>query len=393
MNQILLTILSSWFSIFIIVYLLNLYEKIMVSIEQEVFLRATPIPEQLIVFGFTKEERNFIYKTKFMDDMFFVTLTINIGDCLENFTVIGTVIDLDNNEEYLPLRNNSNSGSFTSKVRTEYIKLLKEIKNKCFNLNIFIYKQSNEINRWIQTKKNITPEFPWNKYPGNAIFRCSNNKWFAAILTVDYSKLDPKKAGTIEVINLKVTTNDTEQLSHIKGFFPAYHMNKKNWISIVLDETVSTDTIISFIVSSYDLVAKIKPAQNISKDLELSQNDWIILCNPNIYSVEEAFNKHKTILWKQTTKIHPGSSAYIYVGAPYSCILYKCLVNEVNIPYKGKNFKVNITKVMKISLVCKFKHGAISLSILRQHGINLLVGPRRMSKSLVEYIKTVKAEK
>lgn len=38
-----------------------------------------------------------------------------------------------------------------------------------------------------------------------------------------------------------------------EGFFPAYHMNKENWISILLDGTVSADEIKPLLELSYQL--------------------------------------------------------------------------------------------------------------------------------------------
>lgn len=38
-----------------------------------------------------------------------------------------------------------------------------------------------------------------------------------------------------------------------EGFFPAYHMNKENWISILLDGTVSADEIEPLLELSYQL--------------------------------------------------------------------------------------------------------------------------------------------
>ena len=39
------------------------------------------------------------------------------------------------------------------------------------------------------------------------------------------------------------------------GFLPAYHMNKQNWISIILDGSVPDDKIFPLLGLSYDSVA------------------------------------------------------------------------------------------------------------------------------------------
>lgn len=37
-----------------------------------------------------------------------------------------------------------------------------------------------------------------------------------------------------------------------KGIYIAYHMNKKNWVSIILDDTLTDNEIISLIDISYN---------------------------------------------------------------------------------------------------------------------------------------------
>ena len=37
-----------------------------------------------------------------------------------------------------------------------------------------------------------------------------------------------------------------------KNIYPAYHMNKKNWVSIILDESLSNDEIFNLIDISYN---------------------------------------------------------------------------------------------------------------------------------------------
>lgn len=40
-----------------------------------------------------------------------------------------------------------------------------------------------------------------------------------------------------------------------KGFYPAYHMNKKNWVTIILDDTLSDTEIMQYVKTSYRLIA------------------------------------------------------------------------------------------------------------------------------------------
>ena len=107
---------------------------------------------------------------------------------------------------------------------------------------------------YIKKEYKVTPDYPWKKYPDNAVFRHSdNNKWFGIIMTIDKSKLYDGK-GLLEIINVKLDTDKIQNLLKRKGYYEAYHMNKKYWITIVLDDTLSDDDIEMLINESYNLV-------------------------------------------------------------------------------------------------------------------------------------------
>ena len=56
-------------------------------------------------------------------------------------------------------------------------------------------------------------------------------------------------------MDIKCSTIMIGSLLSIKGFLPAYHMNKNHWISILLNDSVSDDQIIPLLELSYDSVA------------------------------------------------------------------------------------------------------------------------------------------
>ena len=55
----------------------------------------------------------------------------------------------------------------------------------------------------------------------------------------------------VEIINVKLNEEKIKKLLKQKGFYQAYHMNKKNWISIILDNTLSDDEIMTYIEESH----------------------------------------------------------------------------------------------------------------------------------------------
>ena len=60
----------------------------------------------------------------------------------------------------------------------------------------------------------------------------------------------------VDVMNVKLDETLIQQLWSKEGFYKAYHMNKKSWISIILDETLSDETILKYIKQSKELTDK-----------------------------------------------------------------------------------------------------------------------------------------
>ena len=61
----------------------------------------------------------------------------------------------------------------------------------------------------------------------------------------------------IEALVLRVGDGDAAKLIDQKTFFEAYHMNKKNWVSVVLESDISADKVFELVDRSF-LAAKKK---------------------------------------------------------------------------------------------------------------------------------------
>ena len=120
-------------------------------------------------------------------------------------------------------------------------------------------RQANIVVKHIKSEYGVSPEFLWpDRYPGYAVFRhCDNKKWFALVATISSKSLGLKEDKTIDVINLKFDKNQTYDFAETSDhIFPAYHMNKSNWITIWLDGTLPNGLIFELIKKSYLLSAK-----------------------------------------------------------------------------------------------------------------------------------------
>ena len=204
--------------------------------------------KKLLDYGFIEKNKQYSYKTKIMDEQFEITV-----EAFEN-KMTSKLIDLVNEDEYILVDITESTGEFVGKVREEYENILNDIIVKCTNRDAFKCKQSKEIIKYIKEKYNDELEFLWKKFDNNAICRNKqNNKWYAIFCTVTEDKIGINSNKIIEIIDIRYQKENIDKIIDNKKIYPGYHMNKKSWITIKLDDTVETKKIFDFIDNSYRL--------------------------------------------------------------------------------------------------------------------------------------------
>lgn len=217
---------------------------------KNIFQSYTPDFNKLLKYGFSKQKNSYIIEKLFKNNEFKAVIEI-----FDNGTLKSNVFDNETGEEYLLINIKNSTGGFAQEVKSEYENLLSDIRDNCFCKQNFTMPQANRITDLITQKYNTTPEFLWEQFPGCGIFRnLKNKKWYAAILDTDYNKLDSALNGFVEIINLKIKSEKIPDLCKIEGIYPAYHMNKKYWISVTLDEKLSDKKIMQLVAESYQCI-------------------------------------------------------------------------------------------------------------------------------------------
>ncbi len=111
-----------------------------------------------------------------------------------------------------------------------------------------------EVFDWVRKEYGTEPEYPW--FDQNAVLRRKDNgKWYGVILEVAGSKLGLPDNDLVDVLNVKSDPMLIASLRGQTGYFPAYHMNKEKWISILLGEADLDASIRNLLALSYDLTA------------------------------------------------------------------------------------------------------------------------------------------
>ena len=101
------------------------------------------------------------------------------------------------------------------------------------------------------------PDYPFNDKYNSAVLRHSDTrKWYGIILNVSPKVFGLSGEEKVDIVNLKIDPIMMGSFSQEKGIFPAYHMSKTCWISVLLDGTVSEETLSFLIDVSFELTSK-----------------------------------------------------------------------------------------------------------------------------------------
>lgn len=220
-------------------------------IENQIFKNCVYDEKKVLEYGFIVSGTNYIYEKNVFNNSFKIVITIK-----SNGLVIGTIYDLDFNEIYSNYRIESNIGEFAGKIRNVFIALLEDIRDNCFFKNQFVSIQGNRLSRLIKEKYDDNPYFEWDNDPNCGVFKNKETKkWYAIIMNVSRSKFGGSEEK-VDIVNLKIDDKKIPNLLGKPAIYPAYHMNKKYWISVVLDETLNDNYIMELVNESYQYSKK-----------------------------------------------------------------------------------------------------------------------------------------
>ena len=205
--------------------------------------------EKARVYGFVENGEVWTYSCQILQGDFFMTVSITTDNV--NFQVF----DQETGDLYPQVHMESMRGSFVASVREACLEILYQIRKTCFDVQDFIFPQTKRIMTQVQEKYGNQLEFLWEKSPDTAVLRHEGNqKWYAVLMRIPWDRLDKRREGLVEAVNLK--HDQVVDLLSQKGIYPAFHMNKRYWISVAFDDTLSDKEVLELIERSWDLTVK-----------------------------------------------------------------------------------------------------------------------------------------
>ena len=92
------------------------------------------------------------------------------------------------------------------------------------------------------------PDYPFeDDFVTTALRHSATRKWYAIVLRVSRRKFGQESDEIIDVVNMKLPVEMFGSFGKADGVYPAYHMNKLHWISVLLPD--APDDVVQFLVS------------------------------------------------------------------------------------------------------------------------------------------------
>ena len=112
-----------------------------------------------------------------------------------------------------------------------------------------------EISEYICREFGAAADRPFQSSPDALAFRAAGSaKWFALLMRVPGRKLGLETEGPVWALDLKGDPDFIVHVTSQPGFLPAYHMNRRNWLTVLLDGSADPALLKNCIAESYRLV-------------------------------------------------------------------------------------------------------------------------------------------
>ena len=200
-------------------------------------------------YGFVEKQGVWTYSSTILQGDFLMKITVEDSD------LTFQVFDQETGELYPQVHMESMRGTFVGTVREACLEVLYDIRKACFEVQEFLCPQTKRIMALVREKYGNQLEYLWEKSPDTAVLRHEDNqKWYAILMRIPWDRLDKGRDGLVEAVNLK--HDQVADLLSQNGIYPAFHMNKRYWISLPLDDTLTDEKVLELFERSWFLTSK-----------------------------------------------------------------------------------------------------------------------------------------
>lgn len=216
------------------------------TLVEQIFSGKRLLVDRLLSQGFSLENEHYNITYRLVDSGFLMCISIH-----PNGEIEATVMDPELNEPYELHLSNHMIGSFAGGVKEEYQSILQSIADTCYIRDVYQSAQSQFLIDFVRKQYRDELEFLW-EHDGNAVWRrADNRKWYGVMVRLSKRKLGLEEDEITELVNLRIDPDTIENTVDHQRIFPGWHMNKRHWVSVILDGQVTNDDLIELLNYSY----------------------------------------------------------------------------------------------------------------------------------------------
>lgn len=170
---------------------------------------------------------------------------------LRGGAVYTELVDTDFGEPYTLHLVTEAQGSYVSEIKTAYADALAELRERCFTPSVYTSAAAKAVLQQAEKLYGEQPEFLWSGYPEYAVLRCAETgKWYAVLMTCAPCKFGGAGEEKAEILNVHLPAECVARLVDCCRVFPAYHMNKKHWVTLLLQGGLAPAEILQLVAES-----------------------------------------------------------------------------------------------------------------------------------------------
>lgn len=115
--------------------------------------------------------------------------------------------------------------------------------------------QARELLDYVANQWGRDIEFLWARMPDDGVWRRGDNgKWFGGMFHVRENRVDSTAGDdVVEILDLRCDPDMLDFIVDRKNVFPGWHMNKRHWITIILDGRMKTAQIKKLLDASFEI--------------------------------------------------------------------------------------------------------------------------------------------
>lgn len=127
---------------------------------------------------------------------------------------------------------------------------------------------------------------------------------------------------------------------------------------------------------------------------------WVLPCNLKLFDLVSHLESSDSVIWKRLRSVKEGDVVYIYIGAPYSEIRYKGVVESIRVdkelltkhPYAEQFIRLSCEdELFKIAVEFEFPSGKYTFKNLKSYGLGQVQTMARADRRLKRYLEQEEA--